>query len=394
MLTVPKVSRVRTGFTLVELLVVIAIIGTLVGLLLPAVQSAREAARRSSCSNNVKQVGLAIQVFADSNNGNLPHSRRSDIRVSFHTRLLPFIEQVGLFSRYDTTQTWSSGSTSSGFTVPNQVLGATRIPTFECPSAVNPDQRFDYDPQPSTQPWAVPSAYAKAVIATSGSAISNTSASPGFVAPSDYGPTVYVDYALRNTSGTPNDNLADVAASTAPATSSSGNSGNKVASTGDGLLPKDYGDGNNPKFSDCLDGLSQTIAVAESAGRPFVYRGRSRADDATNTFPLLRVNGGGWTRPATDISIDGSSASGATFRSSPTKVVNATNGESMLDQAWGTGYYGSDGGSEVYAFHPGGAHTVFGDGSVKLISGDVSIRVFSALVTRAGNENLGTKNTY
>ena len=121
---------------------------------------------------------------------------------------------------------------------------------------------------------------------------------------------------------------------------------------------------------------------------------RGRSDDTTNKFPALRVNGGGWTRPATDISIDGSTASGATFRSSPTKVVNATNGDSMVDQPFGSGYYGSDGGSEVYAFHPAGAHVVFGDGSVKIISSDVTIRTFAALVTRAGNEHLGDKNKY
>ena len=134
--------------------------------------------------------------------------------------------------------------------------------------------------------------------------------------------------------------------------------------------------------------------MAESAGRPFVYRKRSRADDATNKFPAQRVNAGGWVRPASDISIDGCNATGTTFRSSPTKVVNVTNGESILTAAFSSGYYGTDGGSEVYAFHPGGANVVFGDGSTKLITSDVTIRVFSALVTRAGNEHLGDKAKY
>jgi len=373
---------------------VIAIIGALVGLLLPAVQAARESARRNSCSNNIKQIGTATQTFADGAGGTLPNSvRTANLRLGFFVRLLPYIERVALFDRYDPTVSWSKNTPTSGFTIPNYVLASTRINSYECPSAPNPDTRFDYDPQSgSSQPYAVPSTYAKATTNAAGTDFSNVSASPGFAAPSDYGPTTYVDNALANTTSplVPDDNKADKAAAAAPVA----DKGNTTPSTGDGLLPKDYGDGSKPKFSDATDGLSQTILAAESAGRPLLYRKTGRADDTTNTFPALRVNGGGWVRPASDISIDGSSVTGTTFRSSPTVVVNATNGESILTAAYGSGYYGSDGGSEVFAFHPGGALVVFGDGSTRLIAKDVTIRVFSALVTRAGNEHLGDKEKF
>jgi prepilin-type N-terminal cleavage/methylation domain-containing protein/prepilin-type processing-associated H-X9-DG protein len=380
----------RRGFTLVELLVVIAIIGTLVGLLLPAVQNAREAARRSNCSNNIRQLALACHNFADGNAGLVPNSARpGTVRISWITRILPFIEQGQLYDNYDQNSNWGSVTPGTGFTIPNAVLAHTRLTTAECPSAPGPDSRYDADPQSSTQPFAYPTTATRAVVNAAGNGFSTNGL---FCAPTDYSPTVYVDNALANTSNplVPNDNLADVAAAAAPT-----NSGNTRASPGDGLMSKDYGDGFKPSLKDATDGLSNTIMLAESAGRPFVYRGRDRADDTTAQFPARRLNAGGWVRPASDISIDGSSANGATFRSSPTKVVNATNGESIETAAFQSGYYGTDGGSEVYAFHPAGANVAFGDGSVKLINSNITIRLFSSLVTRSGGETItGDKGRY
>ena len=90
----------RRGFTLVELLVVIAIIGVLVALLLPAVQAAREAARRNSCVNHLKQIGLAVQNYHDSL-GQYPSGREAvDMRaVSWAFNLLPYLEQPGSVRR-------------------------------------------------------------------------------------------------------------------------------------------------------------------------------------------------------------------------------------------------------------------------------------------------------
>src|SRR5689334_3753007 len=95
----------RRGFTLVELLVVIAIISVLTGLLLPAVQAAREASRRSSCLNNLKQIGVALHNFHDTNGG-LPSSLRPAgattlPRVAWETYLLPFFEHKDLLDKID-----------------------------------------------------------------------------------------------------------------------------------------------------------------------------------------------------------------------------------------------------------------------------------------------------
>ena len=133
-------SRDRGGFTLVELLVVIAIIGTLVGLLLPAVQAARESARRSTCINNMKQIGLALHNYHDANrvlppacSGSGPSGTGSGSGViygiSFHVRILPYIEQNSLYQKADLNASYlSTPYDSATFT-------NARIDTFLCPSS-------------------------------------------------------------------------------------------------------------------------------------------------------------------------------------------------------------------------------------------------------------------
>lgn len=117
--------RSPKGFTLVELLVVIAIIGVLVALLLPAVQSAREAARRMQCSNNVKQISLAMHNYHDTTSM-FPPSRVNITQLSSHAMLLPYIEQQTIADRIDFTVAWNHAN--------NAVARGTNVPTFTCPS--------------------------------------------------------------------------------------------------------------------------------------------------------------------------------------------------------------------------------------------------------------------
>lgn len=158
----------RNAFTLVELLVTIAIIGVLIALLLPAVQAAREAARRMQCSNNVKQMGLGVHNF-ESSYKRMPSSGQCGSTggasttyqtISTATHLLPYIEQTAVYAMFDTSTIpftlYGAVASGNGFLTPTgallhkdsrgksyddpshpsgQVAAKTKIPTFMCPSS-------------------------------------------------------------------------------------------------------------------------------------------------------------------------------------------------------------------------------------------------------------------
>ena len=123
-------QSLRSAFTLVELLIVIAIIGILVGMLLPAVQSMRESARRSDCKNNLRQIGLATQMFHDTRNAYPParltptfDSTDQDCLgcASWFVHLLPYVEQNNLYDLWDFSISYEEQS-EAAVTTPIQVF--------------------------------------------------------------------------------------------------------------------------------------------------------------------------------------------------------------------------------------------------------------------------------
>ncbi len=386
-----RISNYQRGFTLVELLVVIAIIGILAGLLLPAIQSAREAARRMSCSSNIRQLVIAAISFDDTYK-KLPSSLRppgptTNPRIAGLVQVLPYIEQANLYNGYQFNKNWSDYTTSStqgvytnpvapsnlpplnSSSITNIQISSTRIPIFNCPSTPS-SKRLDFDPQSNSSPGG------------------NTTRA--IVAVTDYSPTLGVSTWLKPT----------------------GSTNSLVDETGLGILSSEDPT-TQPRLADVLDGLSNTIIYAESAGRPNVYRGQRQIGN----LPTNKVNGGGWARPASDFWVDGA------FVDSVTKVttfgqvgaalgsiraINATNGEDIGSASNDTNGAGGNGQvpfpanstaaskpndtnanlgtSEVFSFHTGGANFAFGDGSVRFLSQNIDIREFAKLVTRAAGE--------
>lgn len=142
----------RVGFTLIELLVVIGIIGTLIAFLLPAVQQAREAARQLQCKNNLKQIGLALYGYLDSNRVFPPSFcirpgttlGTNNGSWSIHGRLLPYLEQAAAYGQVRLDVAWDAQRATG--------IPTLRIPTYLCPSEINDRVRVDSSGNPKVYP--------------------------------------------------------------------------------------------------------------------------------------------------------------------------------------------------------------------------------------------------
>jgi prepilin-type N-terminal cleavage/methylation domain-containing protein len=211
-----KARQPGRGFTLIELLVVIAIIAILIALLVPAVQKVREAAARTQCGNNLKQMGLACQSFHDTKKA-LPNSRR-DANYTWYVEILPYIEQAPLQHQWVMT--------SGNFYKQNAVARMTTVPVFFCATRRDPmTSNAPGDPSDANAAILVPGACADyaACVGTTGS---------------DYWWTTNSD----GTANTPNNGVFRL--------------DNNWSQGGSGYV-------GGVKFGQITDGLSNTILIGE-----------------------------------------------------------------------------------------------------------------------------------
>lgn len=328
-------KRNQAGFTLVELLVVIAIIGVLVALLLPAVQQAREAARRMQCRNNLKQIGLALHNY-ESTFRRLPASAIVDLNVTstgnngswgVHGRILDYLEQGNLKGMVDITGAWDF----------QMALDNVKIPTYACPS----DPRSDEVRNPgSGRPRLYPTNYGfnmgtwfvfDPVTKRGGDGVFFPNSHLGLAALTD---------------GTSNTIFAAEVKSWVPYTRNTG--------------PADVN-------------IPNTIAQAEAAvasGSDFKLTGHTE-------WPDGRVHHTGYTATMT-----------------PNSFIRYEHDGQALDADYNSWQEGKDGraGQPTYAaitsrsFHPGVVQVVNGDGSATSIAETIDLAIWRGMATRSGGE--------
>lgn len=330
-------DRRRVGFTLVELLVVIAIIGVLVGLLLPAVQAAREAARRMQCSNNLKQLGLAVHnhestykympawgrdiLAANYPSPPNPFGQRASFGALFH--LLPYMEQTNIYELHDPTRSYLDPANMPapwGTLSPNAFSPVT---AFFCPSTPgNPPS--DYGPYFAT--LGLPTG--------------------AFNGPrTDYSPIRGLHRTLAACAGMPD------------------------ADTENGMLGSDDLELRwKVKMSAVTDGLSNTILFGEQAGRQKLYF-RNVATPGTSLLD------GGLTLNSyygdQNVARKLRGYSGTTIADPGQAGCSAINIFNL---------------NGLFSFHTGGIQVVMGDGAVRFMTESTSSTVFGRLVTRDGGE--------
>jgi prepilin-type N-terminal cleavage/methylation domain-containing protein/prepilin-type processing-associated H-X9-DG protein len=341
--------RSKAGFTLIELLVVIAIIGVLIALLLPAVQSAREAARRSQCTNNLKQMGLALHNY-ESTNGCFPPSGEST-NYAVSPASTQFVDGVGVFPRllqYIEGNTVYNAINFSfdynSLTGVNFTAYSSAVNVFICPSSVrNPSGSRD---------------------ATDPSDPMSTAYGLGYGV-QDYGPTCYTD-------------ISPVLATGGLGSSIVTPYRNKLFRA-DGMLKV-----SKTMIAEVLDGTSNTIAIGEDAGRDasFIspYTESYYNGVITRTANVPPGNRRYWRWGEADSSFGVSGSVNNKFRPMnegvpwPSTSVTAGNNAGAND--------------ELFSYHPGGCNALFGDGSVHFIKESTNLIILRGLVTLRGGEVL------
>ncbi|MCA9008589.1 MAG: DUF1559 domain-containing protein [Planctomycetaceae bacterium] len=347
-LAVPK----RHGFTLIELLVVIAIIAVLVSLLLPAVQQAREAARRTQCKNNLKQLALAAHNFegtfgwvhgqardiapADYPAPPNPYGTNATYGTLYH--LLPYIERKSTYELVDNRRSYLD---PANMPAPYGTLSAANtqgfsqtIQTFLCPST--PGEPIPSDYGPYLQLVGLPAGNMR-------------------VPRTDYIPPQGVHSSLYTCNGTPK------------------------SSTKNGMLGvSDSVNKYQIKFRDVTDGLSNTICFAENVGKQRTfYRGKPTGG-GDNFTGLVTFAGAGLQLNSFyadhNITREIRGYSGA----NPLNIIESGCAAINIVNEWG-----------FYSFHSGGVQAALGDGSVRFISENIGVAPLIASITRDSGDIAG-----
>jgi prepilin-type N-terminal cleavage/methylation domain-containing protein/prepilin-type processing-associated H-X9-DG protein len=350
----PRRAR-RAGFTLIELLVVISIIAVLIALLLPAVQSAREAARRTQCINNLKQIGLALHNYVSAENcfppggqstnyqTTPPQNQYVDGAYSVFPRLLNYLEGGTIYNAFNFALDYND-ITGANFTG-----ASTIVNSFLCPTSPRGVLRDN----PANDP--------------NGSVFEQTSGS-------GYG---YTDYAAPS--------YTDIDPTGTPGLGAQPGAPyrNKLARA-DALIAQGF-----TPLSKASDGLSNTLTVIEDVGRDefFVSQFSEGYYGGTGTAPVRTVPGfpnagrrfWRWAEPHTDLGVSGA----------PNNKLRPMKEATPFQEAPGllqTAGNKAGANNAPFSYHPGGINALFGDGSVHFLKETIGIVILRSLVTPGGGE--------